>query len=925
TQNITPPTASITNNTGTTILTCTVTSISVTATGGVSYLWTGGTSTNTAANSFTTPGTFTVTVTGANGCTDTESITITQNITPPTAGITNNTGTTVLTCTVTSISVTATGGVSYLWTGGTSTNTAANSFTSPGTYTVTVTGANGCTDTESITITQNVDIPLAPVSGGDKAICLGQPIPALTVTVGSGETADWYATASGGVPLATGTLSYTPVAEGTYYAQARNLTSGCISPSRTAVTLTINDPPVLGSIGNKTVNEQVALNFTAAATDPDLPAQTLTYSLDAAAIALGMTINPNTGAFSWTPSELQGGGSYTVTITVTDNGTCNLSDSETITITVSEVNKPPVLAPIGNQTVDELFLLTFTASATDGDLPANTLTYSLVGAPAGASIDPVTGVFTWIPTADQGPGSYTFTVKVCDNGTPVPLCDEEEITVTVNQSVTPHQLTVTIYLQGTYAGSGLMYTTLNDEDQLPLSQPYNPAPWNYAGTESVTVMDPDVTDWVLIELRANTTTTSTRRAGLLYKDGTVTVDFQGDVTDQGQYYVVAWHRNHLPLMSQNKISIPSTGALIDLSILANCYGDNPAIHLDGDRYGMIAGEVIPDGQLKYSGPANDRGPVLAKIQALGGTLVSDIFTDDYWQEDINLNNELKYIGPDNDRGTIISNISSLLSTSLLTAIYYSEVPGAYAGKKSVVENNGPVNIHLYGHQGGIEVVLTTGDLVQNGVMDNLQFTLAWNAGDPDIGEMLSEFSSGYMIQPQGDPVFANGIVYQVYATVTPCSLPSFWYPGEDLTALTFGTPEGGTIAGRLWIAEDGFTSQNNAMYYLSIWGTDHTGIIEAPVLVSVNEPEPENHILTYPNPVYDGKLTIDLHSVRTQSLQIEILDVGGNLLIDLPWKTFSSRSLQVIDLSKLTPGTYVLRITGDQTTFQKKIILMTLY
>jgi len=92
----------------------------------------------------------------------------------------------------------------------------------------------------------------------------------------------------------------------------------------------------------------------------------------------------------------------------------------------------PVLGAIGDKTVAEETLLSFTAAATDADLPANTLTYSLVGAPTGAATDPSTGAFTWTPTEAQGAGEYTFTVKVCDNGTPS-LCDEEEITVTVTE------------------------------------------------------------------------------------------------------------------------------------------------------------------------------------------------------------------------------------------------------------------------------------------------------------------------------------------------------------------------------------------------------------------------------------------------------------------------------------------------------------
>ncbi len=93
---------------------------------------------------------------------------------------------------------------------------------------------------------------------------------------------------------------------------------------------------------------------------------------------------------------------------------------------------PPVLDPVGDQTVDEQTLLTFTATASDPDVPVDTLTFSLSGEPAGALIDPNTGVFTWTPTEAQGPNSYTFDVIVTDDGTPR-LIDSETITVTVNE------------------------------------------------------------------------------------------------------------------------------------------------------------------------------------------------------------------------------------------------------------------------------------------------------------------------------------------------------------------------------------------------------------------------------------------------------------------------------------------------------------
>ena len=91
------------------------------------------------------------------------------------------------------------------------------------------------------------------------------------------------------------------------------------------------------------------------------------------------------------------------------------SNLATVAITISPVNDAPVLSAIGNQTVAEGAGIDVTATAADVDLPS-TLTFSLENAPAGAQIGGSSGVFTWTPGEAQGPGDYTFTVKVCDNG-----------------------------------------------------------------------------------------------------------------------------------------------------------------------------------------------------------------------------------------------------------------------------------------------------------------------------------------------------------------------------------------------------------------------------------------------------------------------------------------------------------------------------
>jgi Ca2+-binding RTX toxin-like protein len=198
-------------------------------------------------------------------------------------------------------------------------------------------------------------------------------------------------------------------------------------------TVTVNEvnvAPVLDPIGSKTVDEGDTLSFTATATDADLPANVLTFSLVGA--PAGASIHPTTGVFTWTPTETQGPADYTFDVLVTDNGTPALSESETFTITVNEVNQAPVLTAIGAKAVSEGEVLAFTATATDADLPANTLTFSLdPGAPAGATLTPA-GAFTWAPTEEQGPGSFPVTIRVTDNGTPA-LSDFETFTITVSE------------------------------------------------------------------------------------------------------------------------------------------------------------------------------------------------------------------------------------------------------------------------------------------------------------------------------------------------------------------------------------------------------------------------------------------------------------------------------------------------------------
>jgi uncharacterized repeat protein (TIGR03803 family) len=105
---------------------------------------------------------------------------------------------------------------------------------------------------------------------------------------------------------------------------------------------------------------------------------------------------------------------------------CLSSAPAKVSVTVTSVPDAPVLDPIGNKSVAKNNTLSFTATAKDVD-KGQTITFSLISAPAGATIGSTNGKFSWTPTAT---GSFTFKVRVTDNDNP-PLFDEESITVTV--------------------------------------------------------------------------------------------------------------------------------------------------------------------------------------------------------------------------------------------------------------------------------------------------------------------------------------------------------------------------------------------------------------------------------------------------------------------------------------------------------------
>ncbi|MEW6381674.1 MAG: HYR domain-containing protein [bacterium] len=97
-----------------------------------------------------------------------------------------------------------------------------------------------------------------------------------------------------------------------------------------------------------------------------------------------------------------------------------------------DVQHAPVLQTIGNQNVMVDSTLSFTAQATDED--GDTITYSILNAPDGASFDSQTGQFNWTPGQAQANQSYTVVITATDG---TGRSDDETITITVQEPSAP--------------------------------------------------------------------------------------------------------------------------------------------------------------------------------------------------------------------------------------------------------------------------------------------------------------------------------------------------------------------------------------------------------------------------------------------------------------------------------------------------------
>jgi len=107
------------------------------------------------------------------------------------------------------------------------------------------------------------------------------------------------------------------------------------------LSLATNTPPRLGAVTNLTVHKGRLLSLTFGASDSDIPPQQLAFSLGPG-VPPGASINPTNGQFNWVPSGPPGTLTNVITVTVTDNGNPNKSDTKSLAVVATDLNAGPL-------------------------------------------------------------------------------------------------------------------------------------------------------------------------------------------------------------------------------------------------------------------------------------------------------------------------------------------------------------------------------------------------------------------------------------------------------------------------------------------------------------------------------------------------------------------------------------------------------
>jgi gliding motility-associated-like protein len=346
----------------------------LTATESSGYLWSNGATTRSITVS--TGGNYTVQVTNAAGCTSVPSATTVVTVNPLPSRPTITPSGSVSICAGSSQILTASSGVTYLWSSGES--TPSISVTATGSYTVQVTNSFGCLSQPSPATDVTVNpLPSTPAitASGPTTICEGASV---TLTSSLSSAYMWSTGAT--------TRSITVTATGNYWVRVTDA-NGCQSAQSATTAVTVNPLPPTPTVG--TITQPSCSVLTGSVVLSGLPAGS-------------WTVNPGgiTGSVSSVTVTGLTAGSYTFTVT-------NASGCTSLPTAGVDINAPPAVptAPVIG-TVTQPTCAVTTGSVGISGLPSSG-TWTLTRNPGGNT---TTGTGSAYTATGIPSGTYTYTV-----------------------------------------------------------------------------------------------------------------------------------------------------------------------------------------------------------------------------------------------------------------------------------------------------------------------------------------------------------------------------------------------------------------------------------------------------------------------------------------------------------------------------------
>ncbi|MFK8101083.1 MAG: gliding motility-associated C-terminal domain-containing protein [Saprospiraceae bacterium] len=621
------------------VVTCAVTCVTLDGSAsdaGMTYLWTGpgidATNENDQSPSVCAPGNYTLLVTNpTNGCTATDDVEVTEDVTAPIAAAG---GDMIIDCINTCVTLDGSGsdnGMTYLWTGpgidATNENDQSPTVCADGTYTLLVTNAtNGCTATDEVDVTLNVNLPAASAGPDAQLTCT---VTSVTLD-GSGSATGLFITylwTGPGIDVSNeNDQSPTVNVPGNYVLVVSDASNGCTSTDDVEVTQDITPP---------TASAGADLVLTCVVTSVTLDGSGSSTGANFDYLWTGPSIDA-TNENDQSPSVMMPG-TYNLTVTNTATG-CTAMDEVEVTLDAG--------VPVASAGPDSLLTCLVTTIVLDG---------------SGSSVG-LDFTYTWTGPGINGgnmndqnpsislPGTYTISVENTSNG----CIEMDEVIITEDVTLPivaggPDRIlncdstTVTLDGSASVSGANFVYTWSGpgiNAGNMNMVNPVVAVPGNYTLSIENTINNCTATDDVVVT-EDLTAANSDAGADQVITCGTTSVTLDGSGADSGPNISYLWTGPGIDASNENTqnptVSVPGTYTLTTINETTGCSTTDdvdvtvdagvPSINAGADQtINCLVSTVTIDGsgsdngmniQFEWSGPGidatniNDQAPTVS--------------------------------------------------------------------------------------------------------------------------------------------------------------------------------------------------------------------------------------------------------------------------------------------------------------------------